>query len=165
LNLYVDMDGVLCDFIGNFKNLFPERKGTWDKENKDEKTEWNLVFSKGVSFWSDMPWMYDGKELWNHIKKYEPTVLSAVSKKHGSNVHSAVKGKKQWLSRNIDHKAARSGIFCRRREKQIYAGKGKILIDDYDKNIKQWRDKGGIGILHKNTDDTIEQLKNIIGNE
>ena len=34
-----------------------------------------------------------------------------------------------------------------------------ILIDDNEKKISNWRNANGIGILHTNTKDTIEQLK------
>ena len=46
-------------------------------------------------------------------------------------------------------------------KKQNYSGTNKILIDDRPDNIDQWRSKGGIGILHTNTEDTLKQLQNI----
>lgn len=36
---------------------------------------------------------------------------------------------------------------------------GDILIDDMEKNITRWVEAGGVGILHVNAADTIEQLK------
>ena len=36
-----------------------------------------------------------------------------------------------------------------------------ILIDDFASNIKRWEAAGGIGILHKNANDTIQQLKKL----
>jgi len=36
------------------------------------------------------------------------------------------------------------------------------LIDDLPRNIDPWIEAGGIGILHKNTEDTIKKLKKII---
>ena len=53
-------------------------------------------------------------------------------------------------------------VFCFLPEKkQNYSGTNKILIDDRPDNIEQWRSKGGIGILHTNTADTLKQLQNI----
>ena len=36
-----------------------------------------------------------------------------------------------------------------------------ILIDDYPKNVTQFRAAGGIGILHTNTSSTINRLKKL----
>jgi hypothetical protein len=46
--------------------------------------------------------------------------------------------------------------------KQNYAGSNRILIDDLESNIKEWEEKGGIGILHKNAITTLKILKNIL---
>ena len=52
----------------------------------------------------------------------------------------------------------------KRREKQNFAkvgGMPTILIDDYEKNIRQFRARGGIGILHTSTSNTINELKKL----
>jgi hypothetical protein len=52
----------------------------------------------------------------------------------------------------------------RRREKQNFAknqGRPAILIDDYPKNVQQFKSAGGIGIVHTSTSNTISQLKRI----
>jgi hypothetical protein len=36
-----------------------------------------------------------------------------------------------------------------------------ILIDDFPKNVQQFKTAGGIGILHTTTSNTISQLKRI----
>jgi hypothetical protein len=45
--------------------------------------------------------------------------------------------------------------------KQKYSNKNSILIDDRKSNIDQWIEKGGIGILHENTEKTINELISI----
>ena len=52
----------------------------------------------------------------------------------------------------------------KRKEKQHFAKVGclpTILIDDYAKNISQFKARGGIGILHTSTSNTISQLKKL----
>ena len=52
----------------------------------------------------------------------------------------------------------------KRREKQNFAkvgGMPTILIDDYIKNINQFRSRGGIGIHHTSTAKTINELKKL----
>jgi 5'(3')-deoxyribonucleotidase len=72
-------------------------------------------------------------------------------------------GKKQktaWINKHFDIKASNIHIF-RRVEKQKYAKKGDILIDDYKRNIKEWEAAGGTGILHTKTMTTIAQLREL----
>jgi hypothetical protein len=47
------------------------------------------------------------------------------------------------------------------KHKKDFAAPDSILIDDRIDNINGWIDAGGIGIHHINTQDTIEQLKNL----
>jgi hypothetical protein len=52
----------------------------------------------------------------------------------------------------------------KRREKQNFAklnGEPTLLIDDYIKNITQFRARGGIGIHHISAASTISQLKKL----
>ena len=45
---------------------------------------------------------------------------------------------------------------------QCLEDKNSILIDDREKNIREWEKAGGIGILHTSTKDTLRKLKRII---
>jgi hypothetical protein len=48
------------------------------------------------------------------------------------------------------------------RAKGIFlTSKNKILIDDKPETIDNWNNAGGIGILYKNTPDTLKQLKTL----
>ena len=51
----------------------------------------------------------------------------------------------------------------RRKEKKLFARKGNpsILIDDYEKNVREFINAGGKGIHHTNTSKTIAQLKRL----
>ena len=47
------------------------------------------------------------------------------------------------------------------KHKKDFASPTSILIDDRIDNVEGWIGAGGIGILHKNTKDTIKQLKRL----
>lgn len=149
--LFCDLDGVLCDFEKAFKAASGENLSFDQYANHYSLDQaWAIVDKEGVKFWAKMPWTPDGSQLWNAIKKYKPTILSAPSK-HWSSTF----GKKIWVKKNLGEVPA---IYVPAKYKQKYAANNHILIDDYSRNIKQWIEKGGIGILHKNTNDTLSQL-------
>ena len=50
-------------------------------------------------------------------------------------------------------------IVSRKKDKQTYASKNMLLIDDAKENVEQFRQAGGHAILHIDAVDTIEQLK------
>lgn len=151
--LYCDMDGVLTDFESRFKSLNPEHLTASQYQAKYGIDKfWKFIDGEtGVKFWTGMPWMSDGKELWDYIKDKQPTLLSAPSRENESRL-----GKRLWVKNNIPGTKL---ILASASKKQNYSGTNKILIDDRPDNIEQWRSKGGIGILHTNTTDTIKQLQ------
>lgn len=152
------MDGVLVDFEGGFQNM------TGKHPNQIPKPQfWAIFFGvikqrakkeKGyseVKYWAELPWMSDGKVLWNYIKDYEPSLLTAPPNKQ------AEEGKTEWAKRI----GSPPIVFKQARDKPQYAKKGAILIDDKQSTIDAWNAKGGIGIFHKSAADTIKQLKKL----
>jgi len=151
--VYCDMDGVLCDFEDRFKEF--TGMSCREYENKyGTKAFWDAIGKEGVEYWSKMPWMVDGKQLWDYIAKYNPTMLSAPSWDPASKI-----GKYEWVKENLtpDTKV----ILVNKKDKQLYAGENKILIDDRTDNISDWKNAGGIGILHKTATQTINELKKL----
>ena len=97
--------------------------------------------------------MYDGKQLWNYIKGYNPELLSAPSREESSKM-----GKRIWVKRELPG----TKLILRQAErKQEFATPNSILIDDRADNIQRWKDAGGVGILHTSAADTIQQLKDL----
>ena len=152
--IFCDMDGVLCDFDARFKGINPEKLSPTQYTTKYGTDKfWATIDAEGVGFWVGIKWMSDGKQLWEYISKYNPTLLSAPSRQPSSRL-----GKRLWVKNNIPGAKL---VLASAEKKQNYSGTNKILIDDRPDNIEQWRSKGGIGILHVNTADTIKQLQNI----
>jgi hypothetical protein len=46
----------------------------------------------------------------------------------------------------------------RRAEKKIYAN-GNVLIDDYGRNVKEWKQNKGVPIKYRSANQTIADLK------
>lgn len=148
IKIYCDMDGVLTDFEKAAKKAYPDFKPF-------EQELWKRVYKAGSKYWSEMEWTKDGKELWNYIKQFNPVILSAPPK---TGKQEAIKGKKVWIKRELGNSYANTAIIVPSKDKQKFANKNSILIDDREKNIQEWKMAGGIGILHKNTKNTIKKL-------
>ena len=151
--IYSDMDGVITNFDIQFEKISGGVPASvYDKKEGLDKF-WGLINSKGVGFWVGMPWMEDGKQYWNYIKKYNPILLSSPSRSEISRL-----GKRLWVRNQLPGVKL---ILARSKDKQNYSGENKILIDDRPSNIIEWRSKGGIGILHISASNTIKQLKEL----
>ena len=149
-NIYLDMDGVLTDFeLGYEKLTGINLKGKFKKGDDF----WTPISKAGVGFWAGLKWIQGGKELWAYLKPYNPVLLSAPSREESSRIGKAV-----W----VKHKIPGTKLILRyAKQKQELATPLSILIDDRQINIDQWKDAGGIGILHTSTVDTIKQLKKL----
>jgi len=154
--LFVDMDGVLVDFDRGYKELTGVETHHADVQGKNEF--WN-TFKRSLQnhqisekdYWVNLKWMPDGKELWDYVKKYNPTLLSAPSRDPQSRW-----GKRIWVKNNLPKTPL---ILAAAEAKKNYATKDSILIDDRISNINDWIKAGGIGILHTSTLTTLEKLK------
>ena len=155
--IYCDMDGVLCDFEKNIKNTLGISIKKWMSINPKHE-RWQPIVAKS-DFWSSMPWLNDGKNLWRFIEKYDPHILSAASQEDPN----CKPGKNAWIRRNLGVPVSRVNQ-VQRHEKQNYAkvgGKPSILIDDYEKNTKEFSMKGGVGITFRNASQVIGELKKL----
>ena len=154
--IYCDMDGVLCDFEKNIKNTLGISVKKWMSINPKHE-RWQPIVAKS-DFWSSM-WLNDGKNLWRFIEKYDPHILSTISQEDPN----CKPGKNAWIRRNLGVPVSRVNL-VQRHEKQNYAkvgGKPSILIDDYEKNTKEFSMKGGVGITFKNASQVIGELKKL----
>jgi len=151
--IFVDMDGVLTDFVKQFNSIGVGDSYTYEDQHGTEAF-WNVIDKSGLRWWSEMPWMDDGKKLWNYVKNMDVHILSAPAKR----LPQSRKGKMGWVKKQLGNVDL---ILKDADKKQQYAKPNTILIDDLVTNIKQWNSKGGIGILHKSAQSTIKKLQNL----
>jgi hypothetical protein len=159
--IYCDMDGVLCDFEGRFEHftgLSPDQyRAKAQKEYGEKKVDekfWDIIDHQvGLRFWRGMPWMSEGRELWDYIKPYKPTLLTAPSWHNSSK-----EGKQLWVD---DHISGTPIVFKQADKKSDLSGPNKILIDDREDTIINWKHKNGIGILYTSTKQVINDLKQL----
>jgi predicted nucleotidyltransferase len=103
-----------------------------------------------------MPWMKDGKLLYNFVNSFPNVQILS----HASDAKSKI-GKQQWLKdKGITFEA---NLVPNRKDKSKFATADSVLIDDREDVVNDFINAGGKAILHKDSIDTINQLKEILG--
>jgi len=153
--LFIDLDGVLADF----------EKGVLEATGKEigelsPKRMWPIL-AKTPGFYAKLKWMADGKELWDYVKDYNPTILTGLPLGQW-----AESQKRQWCNRELGKDVP--VICCMTRNKasaamEITSGDEiPLLVDDRLKTKEPWEDMGGIFIFHRNSSSSIEELRNLL---
>lgn len=157
ITVYLDMDGVVCNFEEKFLPLrSPGRK--YDKE----------IFAKAViegKIFEHLNWMPNGQKLINHIRSIpdiKVEMLTSVGTRRVEQGAEAARQKTLWLKEHgIDYHPNFVRMFT---EKQAYANPFTILIDDRPDCALPFTAAGGHGILYKdeNVDKALETLDEIV---
>lgn len=162
------MDEVLCDFLKSADHLCTKRglpnfqSKAWNCPRGDQSAKWAPII-EDPNFWQDLEFREDGKLLWDMIKAYRPSLLSAYTK---YDKERAILGKNAWINAHLSRNDISDINIVHRNQKKNFAinkdtGKPNILIDDYYKNIEEFEAAGGIGIVHKNAENTIKRLEGL----
>jgi hypothetical protein len=81
-HLYVDLDGVLCDFETGVRSVFPElsEAGSFRLQDLERHRMWKRIAARrgGSGFFRDLPWARGGRELWWSIEHLRPDILTGV---------------------------------------------------------------------------------------
>jgi hypothetical protein len=147
--IYCDMDGVIADFLKGSKEILGQdfNDDLWDKLPLD--------------LYANLPKMSDADKLWKFISKYDLYILTAFpSTKRGKISKTSQGDKVKWMKKTFNFPSNKVHLVLRA-EKQDFAKKGTLLIDDMMKNVKEFSAKGGVGIHHTSAVSTIKQLKEL----
>jgi 5'(3')-deoxyribonucleotidase len=156
--IYLDMDGVVADFdeyaartlgIPPSQGIYPNE--VWYKLATNSRLYRDLVktpYADKLVFRCSVIAKQQG---------YELKFLTAVPK--GNDVPWAFYDKVIWAQKYFPGIPVMFGPFSK--DKYIHCQPGDILIDDRTSNIEEWRVAGGLGILHRDFDDTLAQLSKL----
>ena len=154
--IFVDMDGVLADFIQGVEG--PKYlNGPFDKQSYYDNRKIELS-NAGLFF--DLPPMSDMQTLVDYVKEtgIDWEILSCSGEQNRDKV---AKDKFKWIRKHVDIDVL---VTCtlKGKEKAIFARPGHVLIDDKASNITAWQNAGGEGILHMNAKWTIKHLEKLL---
>jgi hypothetical protein len=156
IKIFCDMDGTLTDFSGAVEAIGHADGLPDDAPEAAKEAMIKAITDQGIPFWSRMNWKQGSRELWDFIKPYDPILLSSPGT-GGRFTENAMAGKKLWVDKNMP-----GTPLYMEHEKYHFAERDAILIDDMAKNIKSWIKFGGIGVFHRDTPTTIQELKRLI---
>ena len=153
ITLYLDMDGVLCNFDRAYRSL--RTHATDGKRFRAAVMDYKIF--------EDLEFMPDTQELLNYVTKLEGInieILTSMGTFETDQGNEAKRQKQKWLDKwNIPYKA---NFVRSKEEKAKYAHDRAILVDDSPGCINPFVVKGGHGILHTKSSDTIQQIHDTI---
>jgi 5'(3')-deoxyribonucleotidase len=161
--IYVDMDGVLADFFGEWARLMDVDH--FSQINKKHDIDDALQKIRDTEeFWLNLPMLPQARQLLTLIKKVKGSYnicSSPLADDPKSEPH-----KKEWIKKNLSFFPPKNIYITH--NKPAYAknldGTPNILIDDYGVNINAWEDAGGIGFKYKDHkfERTAKVLKKVV---
>lgn len=162
--IFIDMDGVLADFNRGLSELLNVTPMPQENQPMHWQEEMWSAISEYARFYRDLEPVSGAVEGFNQLfSRYGDRVeiLTGVPKPN-RNVPFATPDKIEWVKKYLSPKVKVNAVL--RAEKLNFChGKDFILIDDYKKNIAEWKETGGTAILFNNWQDTltvIEELEN-----
>ena len=152
------MDGVLCNFEKRFTELYG-KDALGARDRKNFTTNWPNFIMDGN--FESLEWFPGGKELLDFIQNETDWEVEILSSSGGEKFHSEVAAQKvMWLcDKGIPYKA---NIVPGRKHKTAYATPETILIDDTEDIIVNFNAAGGVGILHKDINETLAKLRTLL---
>lgn len=172
MNIFCDLDSVLCDFDSQARQICPEalqidQNISWSKLTPQQKAVKRKMFdgikaTKG-DFWRNLAKLPGADDLWNYLTEGDDNVYILTSPIISDPYCN--EAKREWCQNNLS--PTPQMVFVEP-NKAIYAkrvGLGvrpvafpNVLIDDRQSNITSWQNAGGIGILFESTEQTIRDL-------
>jgi 5'(3')-deoxyribonucleotidase len=163
----LDLDGVLLDFqkgvanaLGRENNHYdkPEAWGiweTWKVMGISEHVFWEALDS--YEFWATLEWMPDGREILELVESYfgKPNIAIMTSPCQ----HPHCSAAKQWYIQ--EHLPDYRRRYLITSAKDFMADSGHVLIDDYDENVRLYRERGGPAILVPRPWNSLHSLKTV----
>lgn len=150
-HVFIDMDGVLVDFIGGMLRVFeagphviiPQSRKCWDWLGLTE-SEWvSALYSQGVNFWRDLPWTSFGMQIIETVSEiWHPSQISLLSKPMVG-CETSYTGKALWVAKHLPGWADRLVLT---QHKDHLARSGRLLIDDCRDTLENWKFSNGTSL-------------------
>ena len=157
--LYLDLDGVMCDFDKQVHKLFGNNPDDLQSIKSTETTKEYIHRIGSNQFWKKIR---TSPEFWSSMDPIEGSIeafkrlyplfdsVCIISNPDKKDLTNCINQKNKWVDTYL------SGYNLKRiylENKYIYANPNCLLIDDLEKNIKLWKQYGGKTIHFTKYDD------------
>jgi len=173
--IFCDLDGVLVDFDAGVLKALGRKP-----EDMPQNALWAGI-ARTPSFYENLPWMKDGRQLWDAIMHLDPDILTGVPMARKAREQKAAWCRRElgMATNRVNHvdmagkKKAHEVVSGRRKDgainvitcwssnKHFEGGERTVLIDDRDSLKAAWVAKGGIFVHHTCTTKTLAELQRL----
>ncbi len=159
MKVFLDMDGVLVDFVGGLHRAlgmdyshvaYPYPRAKYEmfgevcsRSGGNISMDQLLATCDPAEFWANLQWNTTGREIASAISSVVPWDDVVICTKPMPRPE-AWAGKIQWLNKHLPQA---KNITIMSAPKHLFAKPGHILIDDKDSNVESFREHGGSGFL------------------
>jgi hypothetical protein len=159
--IYFDMDGVLADFARGIREILgtePPVQGA----DKAADAELFGAIREIPNFYRRLRPIQPALELFFDLRREygdRVEVLTGVPNPEFG-VVTASDDKMDWAREFLGPEVVVHTVL-RREKAQFAKGPGSVLIDDYPRNIAEWRAAGGTGVLFTDADSVRSELESL----
>jgi hypothetical protein len=147
--IYLDCDGVLADFDKSAEAIFGMPSEAFERLHGAGPFWKRLAAADG--FFEHLDLLSDARELYEAVKAKGPIILTGMP--HGS---WAEPQKRAWAARHFPGVPVITTTAAQKRE---HCHPDDVLVDDRDQHRALWEQAGGLFILHRSAQASIQALK------
>ena len=152
--IYLDLDGVVADFVKRYKELYRMEPKEAEKNKKFDSFFDEFIGTNQFATLDLMPGAMEGIEFLRKCSVPTQILSSTASEAR----YDAISRQKLiWL--NVHNITFTPNFVPGKRHKWKFAKPDTIIIDDTPSVIDDWRKAGGIGILHTDWPTTLGILQ------
>jgi hypothetical protein len=148
------MDGVIADFVKRYKEMYRMEPKEAEKKKEFDKFFNEFIKTNQFATLDKMP----GADMGLEFLRKAPVPTHILSSTANEERYDDISKQKMiWLQ---THGITFNPVFVPgKKHKYKYAAPDRIIIDDTESVINDWKKAGGIGILHKDWVTTLAILK------
>lgn len=163
--VFIDLDGVCADFFTGYQRLNPTVQSEADIPDRLDPTFDRM---RGTDFFYRLPKYASTDQLIATVLDFVPSYSILSAPMHGDYANCKQQ-KTRWVQRYLTPQPRQIIITSHKYRHAVdpHTGVPNVLIDDKQKNLRPWRETGGIGIQYHAAQDDVsvvrEQLQEIFG--